>query len=168
VSDLPPKPTLAQRIAKLGEGIRNLAQQTHVGVVLTAAQVLTNELENCIVARMPSINTRLRKSIFTGYGPLSTFSARIDVAFSLGIFEEAVFKRLHAVRALRNSLAHSPQIKSLDDCDAWPKLLALVPEATGTSGQSIDKFVAVIAIIDKSLRSALDPNLTRKDAGHAK
>lgn len=64
---------------------------------------------------MPSINAKLRKGIFNGYGPLASFSARIDVAYALGIIDQSLFKLLHAVRELRNSLAHSPHLKSLDD-----------------------------------------------------
>jgi len=45
--------------------------------------------------------------LFKGYGPLSSFSAKIDMAFSLGLITKIERDELHRIRRIRNEFAHS-------------------------------------------------------------
>lgn len=47
------------------------------------------------------------KSLFEAYGPLSSFSAKIDLARSLGILTKGEASDLHRIRKIRNVFAHS-------------------------------------------------------------
>jgi DNA-binding MltR family transcriptional regulator len=49
---------------------------------------------------------RLSKRLFSGYGPLASFSACIDGLFGLGHIARIVHHDLHVVRAVRNDFAH--------------------------------------------------------------
>ena len=55
------------------------------------------------------------KSLFEAYGPLSSFSAKIDLARSLGILTKGEASDLHRVRKIRNVFAHSLQEVSFRD-----------------------------------------------------
>lgn len=44
--------------------------------------------------------------IFTGYGPLASFSARIDVALAANLISRDDHHDLHKVRTIRNKAAH--------------------------------------------------------------
>jgi len=54
-------------------------------------------------------------SLFGAYGPLSSFSAKIDLAKSLGILTKGEASDLHRVRKIRNVFAHSLQEVSFRD-----------------------------------------------------
>ena len=46
------------------------------------------------------------KNIFEGTGPLSTFSAKIEMVFRLGLLSKWEHQSIHTVRAIRNEFAH--------------------------------------------------------------
>jgi DNA-binding MltR family transcriptional regulator len=44
--------------------------------------------------------------LFQGYAPLSTFSARIQIAFALGILPKSLRDKIEITRRMRNDFAH--------------------------------------------------------------
>jgi len=46
------------------------------------------------------------KKIFEGMGPLSTFNAKIELGFRLGLLSNWEHQTIHTVRAIRNEFAH--------------------------------------------------------------
>ena len=46
------------------------------------------------------------KSLFSGSGPLATFSTKIDLACLVGMISEAIRSDLHSIRQVRNEFAH--------------------------------------------------------------
>jgi len=46
------------------------------------------------------------KKIFEGTGPLSTFSAKIDIAYRLGLISKREHQIIHTIRSIRNKFAH--------------------------------------------------------------
>jgi len=71
-----------------------------------AASVLEDSLEKSIRLRMPFLSNTLAECLFEGYGPLSSFSAKIDIAFSFHYITQSVRQDMHAMRTLRNRFAH--------------------------------------------------------------
>lgn len=65
--------------------------------------VLDSLLENLLRAAMLP---KIRKEIFEGQAALSTFSARIDIAYYFGLISEEEAGDLHLVRRIRNDFAH--------------------------------------------------------------
>jgi len=47
------------------------------------------------------------EELFGPYGPLSSFAAKIDAAFALGLLSSAEYSDLHRHRKIRNEFAHS-------------------------------------------------------------
>jgi DNA-binding MltR family transcriptional regulator len=46
--------------------------------------------------------------------PLGSFSARIDVAYALGLLPDTEWRNLHALRKIRNFCAHRPSVSFTD------------------------------------------------------
>ncbi len=53
--------------------------------------------------------------LIDGYGPLGTFSAKIDISYRLGLISKKFSNDLHLVRKIRNHYAHNIGIISFDD-----------------------------------------------------
>lgn len=47
-----------------------------------------------------------RKRLFSGNGPLATFSSKIDLSRLLGIVSDNIWSDLHRIRGIRNEFAH--------------------------------------------------------------
>ena len=50
-----------------------------------------------------------QQKIFDGLGPLSQFSAKIEVAYIFRLLDEATYKDLLAIKEIRNRFAHTSQ-----------------------------------------------------------
>ena len=73
-------------------------------VVLLASSYLDEILERLLSKRL--VPCKRTKALFSGYAPLATFSARIDIAFAVGIIPGHLARDLHIIRKLRNLCAH--------------------------------------------------------------
>lgn len=56
----------------------------------------------------------MRKRLFDGYGPMSSFSGKIDMAYALQIITKKAYDELTTIRRLRNKFAHSIALVSFD------------------------------------------------------
>lgn len=64
-------------------------------------------LETALQRSMRTLNTEDANSLFTGFGPLSTFSAKILVGYAFQIFGIRARSDLEKVKEIRNAFAHS-------------------------------------------------------------
>ena len=67
-------------------------------------------LEKFLKKKMRRISNKLEGRLFDGYGPLSTFSGKIDIAFAFEFIDEPTCNALKALKDARNKLAHSSQL----------------------------------------------------------
>lgn len=75
--------------------------------MLVRTSVLDANLEILIQLRMPNLSNRLREKLFEGYGPVATFSAKIDIAYAFDIIDQDTRQTLNALRVIRNAFAHN-------------------------------------------------------------
>ena len=54
-------------------------------------------------------------SLFDTMGPLSTFSARIQMAGTFVLIGKRTYLMLNAIRKIRNEFAHNPFVSGFDD-----------------------------------------------------
>ncbi len=87
--------------------ISEILAQSDRGAAIIACGVLAEYLEHGISAKFRNISRRLRDKIFEGYGPLSTFASRVDLAYALDVISEPVYKDLLIIKTIRNQFAHS-------------------------------------------------------------
>jgi len=83
-----------------------------------AAAVLAASFTECFLEKLLRSCMRddsLIDNLFTGYGPLSTFSARSDCAFAFGIIDKNMHRDLKFIRKIRNHFAHHPSDAVFDE-----------------------------------------------------
>jgi DNA-binding MltR family transcriptional regulator len=88
------------------ELVQELENQSDRG----AAIVGVAWVEEALVAAIHSFLDKHEKSwkrLFDRSGPLSTFSAKIDMARLLSMTSDAIYSDLHMLRGVRNDFAHS-------------------------------------------------------------
>ena len=95
------------KIPDIGQLLLNLGRNGHAAYSVWTAAVLDDALDRLLTLYMPKLSKNLHKKLFTGYGPLSSFSARIDIAYSLDLITAVLSKDLHVIRVIRNEFAHS-------------------------------------------------------------
>jgi DNA-binding MltR family transcriptional regulator len=82
---------------------------------ITLAALLDAALESAIHTKLiPNISKGDRDSLFEGHGILTTFSAKIEMAFVLGLIGPETRKDLDCIREIRNAFAHAKGIISFD------------------------------------------------------
>jgi DNA-binding MltR family transcriptional regulator len=81
--------------------------QTYHGTVLTMTATLDEGLRQLLLARMRTVSNRLSERLFSGYGPLASFSAKTDVSYALDLIDDGVYGDLKIIREIRNHFAHS-------------------------------------------------------------
>ena len=109
-------------------------------VVLLASSYLDETLALLLSKRL--VPCKRTKALFSGYAPLATFSARIDIAFAVGIIPKHLSNDLHIIKKLRNLCAHkadklefsSDDIKKL--CDNLSHSHG-APRTDGTTGNKV-------------------------------
>ena len=105
----------------LGEVIRRaydyhieLAGESDRGAAILAAANFEDWLTSILIGRFVKLDEELRSNLFDN-GPLSTFSAQINLGFALGLYSKNVLKDLHTVRKIRNKFAHSAEPVKFDN-----------------------------------------------------
>lgn len=89
--------------------------------VITIAALLDTALARATTLKMHITSDAEYFRAFENGGPLSTFSARIDMAYWLKVIDQDTREQLHTVRELRNICAHSRLPISLNE----PRLVAV-------------------------------------------
>jgi DNA-binding MltR family transcriptional regulator len=92
---------------QLRDGIGTLLLDNQASTAIIFSSALEEHLRLAMVVKMPNMNSRVEQTLFTGYGPFSTFQGKIDVAFALGIFTDKQSKDAHNIRRIRNKFAHT-------------------------------------------------------------
>jgi DNA-binding MltR family transcriptional regulator len=84
-----------------------LAKQTQAGNALVIASLVEDHLEQLLVSAMRPLSNKKSKRIFESYGPLGSFSAKIDIAYAFSLIEPEVYADLRAIKDIRNAFAHA-------------------------------------------------------------
>jgi DNA-binding MltR family transcriptional regulator len=92
----------------------NMRAETDRGAVLVGAALLDELLGETLSAKFIA-SQKATEKMLEHPGPCSTFAARTDIAYCLGLISSDVAEDLHLVRKLRNEFAHSPWSASFDD-----------------------------------------------------
>lgn len=91
-----------------------LSKESDRGCALFAAAYLDKALSDLLYLSLVA-DKQIEKDLFEGNAPLSSFSARIKLAFYLGKISKECRKDLDTIRGIRNEFAHHAQIISFDD-----------------------------------------------------
>lgn len=86
--------------------ILEMHSQNDRGAAIAGAVFLEEKLKEAIIKRWPPISNTVRDKLFTGYAPLATFSAKIAIAYAMGVLNVHSKSDCEKIRLLRNNAAH--------------------------------------------------------------
>lgn len=89
--------------------------ETDRGVVILATTAFEDKLRERLERGMRPLNSEQRDKLFGYDAPLGSLSAKISIAFALGILDDQMFRVAEMARAMRNACAHSRQRISFND-----------------------------------------------------
>lgn len=90
--------------------VKCLKEESDRGVVIVSCSYidyLLGELHKKHIEQFVA-DSKIIKSIFSGFGPLSDFSGKISLAYSYGLIDKSIFSNLEILRSIRNELSHEP------------------------------------------------------------
>jgi DNA-binding MltR family transcriptional regulator len=108
---------LSERIGGLITNIKKLQARTHAEVAIVGAAMIEEQLLRALLTKMRRLSRDMHKRLFDGYGPLSSFSGKIDVAYALHIITKEIYDDLTTIRRLRNKFAHSTSSVNFDSVE---------------------------------------------------
>jgi len=85
--------------------IEEIEEQTDRGVAIVGAAWVEETMTTAIESFLHADNKAWGR-MFSGNGPLSTFSAKIDLCSLLGLISTTIKSDLHIIREIRNEFAH--------------------------------------------------------------
>jgi hypothetical protein len=106
---------------------------SHVAII--GASLLDNNLELAILSKMRPLPRDIKDRIFDGYGPLSTFAGKIDIAFALEIIPREFYGALKTINKVRVKFAHSMKYLTFQD----PEISALIDPLLGLDLTPVDR-----------------------------
>lgn len=136
-----------EEIKKIADGFAAGHRMTHAAVVVTAAAIIDQFLERAISTQLPGLTKGLSKKLFEDFGPLHSFSAKIDMAHALGITSSFVHAELRKIRKMRNMFSHSEKLLSLDT-EPVKTLFYDLTRPPGVTGNYPQQFMACVLIDD--------------------
>jgi hypothetical protein len=114
--------SMKKHLDELRSAVRGLTPTQHAGVAIVGAALVEEQVHRALLTKMRPLSGQMHKRLFDGYGPLSSFSGKIDVAYALHIITKATYRDLTTIRRIRNKFAHpmspdthfdSPEIRAL-------------------------------------------------------
>jgi DNA-binding MltR family transcriptional regulator len=108
---------LPEQIGGLVTNIRRLQARTHAEVAIVGAALVEEQVLRALLTKMRRLSGGMHKRLFDGYGPLSSFSGKVDVAYALQIITKETYDDLTTIRKLRNKFAHSTTPVNFDSIE---------------------------------------------------
>jgi hypothetical protein len=97
-----------------GDLLRILSRQTEAGNALVVAGLVEDELEKLLLAAGRQLSNKTAKGLFGGMGPLSSFSAKIEIAYLFELIDKPVRDDLRVIKSIRNAFAHTTRFLHFD------------------------------------------------------
>ncbi len=142
---------------------RLLENESDRGCALVASAYLEDRLEEVLSGRM--VQDDNVEDFFRGTQPLATFSARIALAYYLGIISREARQDLDTIRRIRNDFAHDLQFETFNNQSISNRCknlqICVRSEHTTTRDKFIDAATSLNLVLDghraRSRRPEVDP-----------
>jgi hypothetical protein len=106
-------PHAENELVRYGHFIERYRQETDRAAAVLAGSYVDSLLGRVLVRYLVDDVEKIH-SFSTGYGPLASFSARIDLLYLQGLLPARNHRDLHAIRRIRNHVAHHEGETSFD------------------------------------------------------
>lgn len=132
---------------------------TRASVIMLVGSRIEKWVQASLEAKMRPLSNTVTERIFRGYGPLSSFSAKIDIGYALELFDDAIYNDLKAIKDLRNVFAHATDALSYSDKDVAECLRRLTgwkKDSTNTQLHElvINRAIACIEVLEGHTKHA--------------
>lgn len=105
-----------------------LLSESGRGAILVGMEYINDHLGNLIASILPNKSKKYHKQILEYPGPLSSFSARIEMCYAFRYIQEPIYVSLHALRKIRNEAAHSSsEFLFPDKREKLDKIFSFIP-----------------------------------------
>jgi DNA-binding MltR family transcriptional regulator len=122
------------------------------------SSLLSDVLETALRSAMSHLSNKALNELLTGYGPLSTLQAKIDLAYGMKLLTDQHCKNAHLIRKIRNTFAHEP--KRLDfGCAEIVKIGVRLSTYEKQKG-ALDAYTKALDDIMKQLRAEIGRHMT--------
>ncbi len=91
---------------QLNRTFEEVFKQTDRASAIVSSALLEELLERLLLAFLID-HQSVERDLFDGMSPLSTMSAKINLAYYLGLLEQSEFEDLKLIKNIRNDFAHS-------------------------------------------------------------
>ena len=98
-------PYSPQALAKMQALVEELGEQSDRGVAIVGAAWLEEAISESLESVFP-MESKGKERLFRADGPMSTFSAKIDLLHTLGLISELIRSDMHRLREIRNTFSH--------------------------------------------------------------
>ena len=130
-------------------------------VAVLGGTILETSLESAILSRFVPLDAKKDTLLLSDEGPLSSFWAKIHLAFALGLINRQIRDELDAIRIVRNSFAHSLMKMTFntkavrDVCNDLTQYWKLTIAGGGGARKPKDRYIASVIYITKVLKSQI-------------
>ncbi|MHB1142755.1 MAG: MltR family transcriptional regulator [Sulfuricaulis sp.] len=112
--------------------VREFQGESDRACVILSATLLDTALEALLRARLVPNATSTDSLLDGSNAPLASFSARIDMAYRLGLISAQFARDLHIIRRIRNDFAHNISGCTFEDTSVRDRVMAL-SQSSGTT-----------------------------------
>jgi hypothetical protein len=147
------------------EYINLLSQHAEAGNALVAAGLVEDGLEKLILHAVIPLSNTLAAKIFEGLGPLSQFSAKIEVAYIFRLVDAATYKDLLAIKEIRNRFAHTSRFVNFKSEEIDTACQRLSGWKKGADNQSLywEKTKACVDRMNEKVNTLLYVNTLKEE-----
>jgi DNA-binding MltR family transcriptional regulator len=105
--------------------ISEFEKESDRAAVILTASLFDNALAQLIAVSLVASPSSTDELLYGANAPLSTFSARINLAYRVGLISRKFCRDLHLVRSIRNSFAHNVHGCGFDESSVKSRVLEL-------------------------------------------
>lgn len=105
--------------------IVEMENQNDRGTAITGGIFVERKLREGIESQWPPMSNTTANKLFMGMGPLSTFSAKIEIADGMGLISKHTKAELNRIRIIRNDAAHIGTQFSFEDAKVSKHIASL-------------------------------------------
>ena len=118
--------------SEMRKALKGMLTMGHAAWAIYMSQLVENILADELTSKMAIPSNTFKARIFEGYGPLSSFNAKIDIARALEIVDDETYNTLRILKSIRNEFAHPKSMPNFDDA-------AIVKECRKLPGYADDE-----------------------------
>jgi DNA-binding MltR family transcriptional regulator len=142
------------------EYIKLLSEHAEAGNALVAAGLVEDVLQNLLLHAVIPLSNKFANSIFDGLGPLSRFSAKIEIAYIFRLIDEPTYNDLVAIQKIRNRFAHTSRFVNFQSEEIETVCQRLSGWENGTDNQNLywEKIKACVDRMNEKINSLMFVN----------